>query len=191
MQKAHAQWGMSESQVVSPSLGGASYASSMASSPVPSSTSPLSPSSCRQSPQTPASPVLSDPSSFISSSSNTTSSAVAVQPSLCKPLGPNHEEQGVQFYINRYLIGHPDEPKTAGDLSSTQWLWSPALQDIMAAVGLAGLSNLKSDRNLMTVARQRYGKALRQTGQLIQASKTPDFEVAMRAVVTLAMFEVN
>lgn len=60
----------------------------------------------------------------------------------------------------------------------------------MAAVGLASLSNLRGDHNLMTTARQRYGMALKQTGRLIQTSVTPDFEVTMRSVVMLAMFEV-
>lgn len=109
---------------------------------------------------------------------------------LPTPVDPSLEEQGVQFYINRYLIGHPDEPKTAGDLSSTDWLWDPAVQDVMAAVGLASLSNLRGDHNLMTTARQRYVMALRQTGRLVQTSVTPDFEVTMRSVVMLAMFEV-
>lgn len=42
----------------------------------------------------------------------------------------------------------------------------------------------------MTTARQRYVRALRQTGQIIQTSAVPDFEVTMRGVVMLAMFEV-
>jgi hypothetical protein len=64
------------------------------------------------------------------------------------------------------------------------------VQDIMAAVGLASLSNLRGDTSMMTMARQKYGLALRQTGRLIQASSMPDFEVTMRSVVMLAMFEV-
>jgi hypothetical protein len=60
----------------------------------------------------------------------------------------------------------------------------------MTAVGLASLSNLKSDPNMMTIARQKYGMALRQTRHLIQTSEMPDFEVTMRSVVMLAMFEV-
>ncbi|KAL2680750.1 hypothetical protein Neosp_008353 [[Neocosmospora] mangrovei] len=116
--------------------------------------------------------------------------AIVPPPRLPTPVDPSLEEQGVQFYINRYLIGHPDEPKTPGDLSSTEWLWDPAVQDVMAAVGLASLSNLRGDQNLMTTARQRYGMALKQTGRLIQTSVTPDFEVTMRSVVMLAMFEL-
>lgn len=111
-------------------------------------------------------------------------------PRLPTPMDPSLEEQGIQFYINRYLIGHPDEPKSPGDISSADWIWNPAVQDAMTAIGLASLSNLRSDKTLMTTARQRYGLALRQTGQLIQTSVTPDFDVTMRSVVMLAMFEV-
>ncbi|RSL50620.1 hypothetical protein CEP53_008721 [Fusarium sp. AF-6] len=152
-----------------------------------SSTSPSSLVSHQTSPPTPPSPT-----SYHQTSSTSTAQPVAIvpPPRLPTPVDPSLEEQGVQFYINRYLIGHPDEPKTPGDLSSTEWLWDPAVQDVMAAVGLASLSNLRGDNNLMTTARQRYGVALRQTGRLIQTSVTPDFEVTMRSVVMLAMFEL-
>lgn len=136
------------------------------------------------------------PQSPASSLYHTTSNASTVQPivirppRLSPPIDPSLEEQGVQFYVNRYLIGHPDEPRSPGDLSHTEWLWDPAVQDVMAAVGLASLSNLKDDSSMMTIARQRYGLALRQTGRLVQTSSMPDFEVTMRSVVMLAMFEV-
>ncbi|KAJ3461830.1 hypothetical protein MRS44_010383 [Fusarium solani] len=162
--------------------------SSSASSTAYWSTSPSSLVSHQTSPPTPPSP-----NSYHQTSSSTSAAqpvAVVPPPRLPTPVDPSLEEQGVQFYINRYLIGHPDEPKTPGDLSSTEWLWDPAVQDVMAAVGLASLSNLRGDHNLMTTARQRYGMALKQTGRLIQTSVTPDFEVTMRSVVMLAMFEL-
>ncbi|KAM6519750.1 hypothetical protein FALCPG4_013345 [Fusarium falciforme] len=162
--------------------------SSSASSTTYWSTSPSSLVSHQTSPPTPPSP-----NSYHQTSSSASAAqpvAVVPPPRLPTPVDPSLEEQGVQFYINRYLIGHPDEPKTPGDLSSTEWLWDPAVQDVMAAVGLASLSNLRGDHNLMTTARQRYGMALKQTGRLIQTSVMPDFEVTMRSVVMLAMFEV-
>ncbi|RSL59127.1 hypothetical protein CEP54_007418 [Fusarium duplospermum] len=152
-----------------------------------SSTSPSSLVSHQTSPPTPPSPTSYHQTSSASAAQPVT---VVPPPRLPTPVDPSLEEKGVQFYINRYLIGHPDEPKTPGDLSSTEWLWDPAVQDVMAAVGLASLSNLRGDNNLMTTARQRYGMALRQTGRLIQTSVTPDFEVTMRSVVMLAMFEL-
>ncbi|KAH6687532.1 hypothetical protein EV126DRAFT_432603 [Verticillium dahliae] len=105
-------------------------------------------------------------------------------------IGPSLEERGIQFYVDRYLLGHPDEPKTIGELGSSAWLWNPALQHVMAAVGLAGLSNLTGNADMMAAARQKYGQALRQTGQLIQPPNAPSLEVTIRSVVMLAMFEV-
>jgi hypothetical protein len=100
------------------------------------------------------------------------------------------EEQGIQFYVNRYLIGHPEEPKTAQDVASVPWLWHPSLQDSMTAVGLAGLANLSGNADTMAMARDKYVSALQQTGKLISSSTPPDFYVTMRSVVLLALFEV-
>ncbi|KAF5019784.1 hypothetical protein F66182_8221 [Fusarium sp. NRRL 66182] len=149
-------------------------------------TSPVSITGHQSEPPSPLSPA-----SFY----HTPSSTTAVQPILIQPprlptpVDPSLEEQGIQFYVNRYLIGHPDEPGSPNELPNTEWLWDPSVQDVMTAVGLASLANLKGDSNLMTTARQRYGMALRQTGRLIQTSSMPDFEVTMRSVIMLAMFE--
>ncbi|KPA40109.1 hypothetical protein FLAG1_07005 [Fusarium langsethiae] len=216
IQKAHAQWGVGDSasgglstQTSSSSLA-SSYASNASTHSSSSSstssaslhahsassvtvgwpTSPDSTPSQQTLPPTPSSP--SSSSSIISKSSatNTALAVFAQPPRLPTPIDSSIEDQGIQFYVNRYLIGHPDEPRHPGDLTNTEWLWDPAVQDIMAAVGLASLSNLRGDSSMMTTARQKYGLALRQTGRLIQTSSMPDFEVTMRSVVMLAMFEV-
>jgi hypothetical protein len=166
MQKAHAQWGGEE-----PEAGSS------------------------------ASVTSSEPSQSAISHGNTTSTLgtsptsgsshyvlVPQSPSI-NTLGPSLEEQAVNFYINRYIIGHPDEPRNADELADIPWIWSPLLNDAMVAVGLAGLSNLRADRELMNIARHRYGKALRQTGQLLGSNVAPSHE-AMRLVVMLAIFEV-
>ncbi|CAF3508594.1 unnamed protein product [Fusarium graminearum] len=215
IQKAHAQWGVGESasEGLSTQTSSSSLASSYASNASTHSSSsssaslhthsassfttgwPTSPDSTlnhQTLPPTPSSPSSSSSSSIISKSSAviTTRPVYTQPPRLPTPIDTSIEDQGIQFYVNRYLIGHPDEPRHPGDLTNTEWLWDPAVQDIMAAVGLASLSNLKGDSSMMTVARQKYGLALRQTGRLIQTSSMPDFEVTMRSVVMLAMFEV-
>ncbi|RGP69756.1 hypothetical protein FLONG3_7708 [Fusarium longipes] len=215
IQKAHAQWGVGDSaseglstQTSSSSLA-SSYASNASTHSSSSSTSlnthsstisnaslqagwptsPISTPGQQTFPPTPPSPSSSSTLSK-SSAANPTLHGFTQPPRLPTPIDSSIEDQGVQFYVNRYLIGHPDEPRYPGDLTNTEWLWDPAVQDIMAAVGLASLSNLRSDSSMMTMARQKYGLALRQTGRLIQSSSMPDFEVTMRSVVMLAMFEV-
>jgi hypothetical protein len=69
------------------------------------------------------------------------------------------------------------------------WVGHPALQDIMAATGLAGLANLTANKEMMTMARQKYGSALRATGQVMQRVNTHPL-IIMRGVVMLALFEV-
>lgn len=121
-----------------------------------------------------------------------TSSFALVQasPSISASIGPTLDEQATSFYINRYVIGHPDEPRTAEELIDVPWIWSPILKDAMVALGLAGLSNLRGDTELMTTARGRYGQALRQAGVLMTSNVTPSHE-AMRLIVMLALFEVS
>jgi hypothetical protein len=181
IQKAHAQWGVGE---------GPDDAVSVSPSNSTSSYSPITPASRRASPEALqlTHPRRSSSSSSSSSSSTSTTSLVRIRP----PIVPTFEEQGAHFFINRYIIGHPDEPRTPEEFKSADWATDPALRDVMTAVGLAGLSNLKDDnrRDLMLLARERYGMALRQTGQLVQSRRGPSLEVTMRAIVTLAMFEV-
>lgn len=111
-------------------------------------------------------------------------------PTISASLSQNLDEQATNFYINRYIIGHPDEPRTAQDLSNVPWIWSPILSDAMVAVGLAGISNLNGDAELMTTAQARYGQALRQAGLLLGSNAAPSHE-AMRLIVMLALFEVS
>ena len=185
MQKAHAQWGQEDSDSTSPDP--------PIDEPVRSlSVSSISSPKGRRNSARSASSLQDDqvlPTATADSQTEYESLAVVLA-QLSKPIGPSLEQQGVQFYVNRYLLGHPDEPRSPNDLDSNAWLWSPALQDVMTAVGLASLSNLRQDPQLMATARQKYGTALRQTGQLIQTCKTPSLMLTMRAVVMLVMFEV-
>ncbi|CRK13738.1 hypothetical protein BN1723_001998 [Verticillium longisporum] len=220
IQKAHAQWGHDSASDTASTVAVSTAAVarrpsnstsiSSASPPVqpprPLSVSAVASSSPSTHPEPPKpDPQWSTPSPFQSGglqrspSIGMPSAANAVvvvkeepaEPALSSLLiGPSLEERGIQFYVDRYLLGHPDEPKTIGELGSSAWLWNPALQHVMAAVGLAGLSNLTGNAEMMAAARQKYGQALRQTGQLIQPPNAPSLEVTIRSVVMLAMFEV-
>lgn len=178
MQKAHAQWGVGEE---GPPMTGES-----------SSKSPISAASVTGQARTPSQSLPSPPASHAESAVSTTKQ----QPwnelgSLTgSSVMPTLEEQGFQFYVNRYLVGHPDEPSNSDELKSYEWVYTPALRDISAALGLAGLSNLRNDGELMADARRRYGKALRTAGQLIQSNKAPNVDLTSRLVVMLAMFEL-
>ena len=184
MQKAHAQWGVGEGPDTSSQ---ASTSGSVLNDPS-SSKSPLSLSSHDQSSPTESFP--SPPASHAGSSVTTNQTSTEVS-RLHSSVMPSLDEQGFQFYVNRYLIGHPDEPRNSEELKSYEWLFNPALRDASAALGLAALSNIRGDAELMTDARQRYGKALRTAGELIQSNNAPIIDLASRLVVMLAMFEVG
>ncbi|KAK1520022.1 hypothetical protein CPAR01_15073 [Colletotrichum paranaense] len=208
IKKAHAQWGVTDG-----AENGAERASA-STAPSPPASSPSysrkgSPNSKRSASRSGAANVPSPASSsasFSASPSSTYRSAGSSSPPTLPAVKEEHnresspptlqigstlEEQGVQFYVNRYLIGHPDEPKNGQDLNTEGWIWHPAVQDVMCAVGLAGLHNLTGNAKMMSTAREKYGSALRHTGKLIRPPHTPSIDVTMRAVVALAMFEVR
>ncbi len=61
----------------------------------------------------------------------------------------------------------------------------------MAAVGLAGLSNLTGDKDMNMLAKHHYGLALQNVSSSIQNVAALDLEIIMRAVVMMAMYEVS
>ncbi|WQF75793.1 Putative zn(2)Cys(6) fungal-type DNA-binding domain-containing protein [Colletotrichum destructivum] len=205
IKKAHAQWGVSDSP------GNGLIQASASNAPSPPASSPAysrksTPNSVRAASR-PGPVAALSPASSVASFSSPSSTHHSAGSSSPIPLpvvkqenresspptlhiGPTLEEQGVQFYVNRYLIGHPDEPKSGQDLAAEGWIWHPAVQDVMCAVGLAGLYNLTGNMEMMATAREKYGSALRETGKLIRPPHTPSIDVTMRAVVALAMFEV-
>lgn len=111
-----------------------------------------------------------------------------------RSIDPNLDDRGTQFYISRYLTDQPDGPKTHEELVS-YCASTDAMRNIVIAVGLAGLSNLRGDRDLSLYAREKYVMALRHTGQLVLSSQIRQdamgFGLSVRSVITLALFEVS
>ncbi|KAI6082872.1 hypothetical protein F4821DRAFT_263448 [Hypoxylon rubiginosum] len=165
IQKAHAQWGSSGSPI---DASGSTAASG--SSPA------WATDSAGGSSDSPSSSTSSPPQELISAR-------------LPKKMGLNLEQQGMQFYINRYLMNHPDSPRTH-DQVAAYCAAADTTQNVMIAVGLAGLSNLQGDKNLNLFARSQYVAALKHTGELIAANDPASLIARVRSVVTLALFEV-
>ncbi|KAL1843698.1 hypothetical protein VTJ49DRAFT_398 [Mycothermus thermophilus] len=175
MQKAHAQWGVSEPS----ELGEASGTS----------------------PTTTASPVpirsrSSGPGGAASPSSATLATKQRRRRSLEETqLPPEIKEtpvdKAIRFYIERYIIGLPDEPRTAKDLQGIRWIHSREMRNIMAAVGLAAMSNLSGDKAMNTLAKQHYGQVLQNIASSMKNIAALDLEVVLRAVVIMAVYEVT
>ncbi|KAH8837411.1 hypothetical protein MCOR27_008337 [Pyricularia oryzae] len=200
MQKAHAQWG------AEPAAGSGSNAD-------PNSAAPLG------APVSSSSPVVSSPSSSDSASSPNYSvkplSAVSAkgkrstQPwspqngqqglvpraatwPIPQPqhIGATWQDKGVQFFIDHYVLGLPDEASDITGLRNQPWVFQHTLQQSMAAVGLAGLANLRSSKELSATARQMYGNALRDTGKVLARVQDEPIDFLIRNVLMLAMFEI-
>ncbi|KAI1504205.1 hypothetical protein F5X99DRAFT_53967 [Biscogniauxia marginata] len=173
IQKAHAQWGTSGS----PADGrqGSTSSSDTASPPSEASHSSAS---------------VSAPAAETPSSRTAALSRQVVASKVPRRVEPTLEQRGFQFYLDRYLLNHPDSPKTVTEIADH--LSSDAAQNVMVAVGLAGMSNLLGNKSMSLVSRSKYVMALKQVGQAIATGSNDWSHVAgpVRSIVTLAMFEV-
>ena len=100
-------------------------------------------------------------------------------------------ERGKQFYLHHYVIGLPDEARSGQELQGVNWLHANLTQDIMAAIGLAGLSNLTGDKETGTLAKHHYGLALQSIALTVRNMATADLDLLLRSVIMMAMYEVS
>ncbi|KAH6636274.1 hypothetical protein F5144DRAFT_601032 [Chaetomium tenue] len=145
----------------------------------------MSPSSARSRSSAPEAAVP-PPSTTVTTNSRKTSAGKR----LVKEIYATPVEKGIQFYLEHYVIGLPDEPRAGHELQGVKWFHSRATRDIIAAVGLAGLSNLTGDKELSTLSRYHYGLALRNVSSSVRDPKSLELDLVMRTVVMMAMYEV-
>ncbi|KAI1337870.1 hypothetical protein F5Y15DRAFT_146543 [Xylariaceae sp. FL0016] len=178
IQKAHAQWGGPSGSPIEgdPGSSGSSPTSSTAWTPTtPSADIDNKPPAPRG--QTPAAHAAA---------------RQIVSTRVPRRVEPSLEQRGLQFYIDRYLMNHPDSPRSSNELADYCGS-ADATQNVMIAVGLAGMSNLLGNKSMNVVARTKYVTALKQTGQLIatnSGNQFADIATSLRSIVTLALFEV-
>ncbi|KAI1755538.1 hypothetical protein F4782DRAFT_488884 [Xylaria castorea] len=172
IQRAHAQWGTG-------TPGSPPDDGSEASSP---SSGPTTISPSRRITHAPAGPVSSPP---------TATAQEIIASRIPRRVEPNLDQRGLKFYVERYLLNHPDSPRSP-ELMELYFGNDEAIRNVMIAVGLAGMSNLLGNKSMNLAARSKYVTALKQTGQLIaSASRDPRTIVKpLRSIVTLALFEV-
>jgi hypothetical protein len=126
-------------------------------------------------------------------STPTVSTQEIVASRIPRKVEPNLDQRGLKFYMERYLLNHPDSPRTP-ELMELYFGDADAMRNVMIAVGLAGMSNLLGNKSMNLVARSKYVTALKQTGQLIASTSRNDHGTIMkplRSIVTLALFEVR
>ncbi|KAH6624605.1 hypothetical protein B0J18DRAFT_183739 [Chaetomium sp. MPI-SDFR-AT-0129] len=165
MQKAQAQW-QSETWESS-SSSSSSPDSTRNQEPIPESTAPP-----------PAAVTAND------------SRKPAVSRGLTLEIGPTAVDKAIRFFVDRYVIGLPDEPRAGHELQEVPWVHSPRIRDILAAVGMAGMSNLTGDKEMSTLAKHHYGLALQRMAGAVRDVGSVELEMVMRTVVMMAMYEV-
>ncbi|KAL4872405.1 hypothetical protein BDV12DRAFT_183076 [Aspergillus spectabilis] len=65
-----------------------------------------------------------------------------------------------------------------------------SFRDSVVSVGLAALSNVKRDRGLLSIARQRYGASLRAVRSFVEDPSCGNIDSLMKMILMLSIFEM-
>jgi hypothetical protein len=127
----------------------------------------------------------------------------AIPPSLylnhdIRDLFTTYRDPGLDFFFRRYMTGGCCPSSTTNiqsDIFSAP-LWrgvsrhKPFL-DAISCVGLAGLSNINHDQEMMRKARLKYAMTLQRVHSSLQAPDSSDIGYIVKAVMLLTIFEVS
>ncbi|KAI5863235.1 hypothetical protein GGS23DRAFT_568861 [Durotheca rogersii] len=193
IQKAHAQWGSSGPSPIEVGRISAPASDSVPSSDDPASTLAEAPSaSAPPSPMPFSTPIERWAGQPPSAASDGPSSPPRnlVPARIPRKVDFNIEQRGLHFYISRYLVGHPDSPRTHEQVAGYFLAAANTAQNVMVAVGLAGMSNVLGDRGINMLSRSKYVTALKDTGKLLATVERTGLIPRIRSVIALALFEV-
>jgi len=103
------------------------------------------------------------------------------------------EYQGSGFFFHHYVSEDPTSPISYANylpkLYNHESAYS-ALPCIIAAIGMAGISNMQTDSATMIWARQKHMDVLRSLNSSLQDPKTAKSDVTMMTVILLGLFEL-
>jgi hypothetical protein len=131
--------------------------------------------------------------------SNTPTSSIP--PSLylnhdIRDLVTSARDPGLNFFLQRYMMGACPASNTTIQpdvFSSPIWRgvssYGPFL-DAVSCVGLAGLSNINHDQEMMRMARMKYAKTLQRVHKSLVLDSA-DIGYTVKAVMLLTVFEVS
>lgn len=127
----------------------------------------------------------------------------ALTPSVSAALVSNHHiraivtsagDPGVNFFLKQYMTASFPASSTQPDVySSALWQGLSAYRpflDAISCVGLAGLSNINHDPEMMMMARLKYAVTLRRVMTSLQVLDSADIGYTVKAVMLLTVFEV-
>ncbi|KAL5043505.1 hypothetical protein BDW71DRAFT_199707 [Aspergillus fruticulosus] len=101
------------------------------------------------------------------------------------------DTHGLQFFFQQFSHKPADESLLRGSQAMFRDLdTNISFRNAVVSVGLAALSNVKPDRALLTVARQRYGAALKSVRSIVESQPRGDVAVLLKMIMALAIFEM-
>jgi len=101
---------------------------------------------------------------------------------------------GVAFFLAHYLATVTPRTSTVAEIKNTilyPIYTNQIFFDAVSAVGLAGLSNVRKDQNLMLAARQKYIGTMRHVSSALQTPVNMNIEITLKCIMMLAIFEVD
>ena len=103
------------------------------------------------------------------------------------------EDQATCYFFYNFVSQDPSSLQTYSHVMPTVYRQSSsfnALPNIIEAIGLAGVSNVKQAPQLMAAAGVKYARALRAITASIQDSKEASTDQTLITVMLLGLFEV-
>ena len=111
-----------------------------------------------------------------------------------RTLSPSLDQQALCFFHGNYVLHLGGNSKVHQDylrFLCNQSVNNGAVFSTLAAVGLAGLANIKNAPEIMMIAREKYALALRLTNAALQDPFEAKSNLTLRAVLLLSMYEVS
>ncbi|KAL4881013.1 hypothetical protein BJY04DRAFT_189721 [Aspergillus karnatakaensis] len=101
------------------------------------------------------------------------------------------DAQGLQFFFHHFSTAPWGLPQGEGHNSLFHNLdMDTSFRDSIVSVGLAALSNVRRDRGLLSLARQRYGASLRAVRGFVEDPACANIDSLVKMILMLAIFEM-
>jgi hypothetical protein len=103
-------------------------------------------------------------------------------------------DEGLTFFFTHYVTVASKLANEQVDVTTPLWPWlfmQNRTIDAVSSVGLAGLSNVTKDPNLMLIARRKHSDTLKLVIEELSDTANVDLDMLFKRVVMLIVFEVR
>ncbi|PQE08180.1 Chondroitin AC alginate lyase protein [Rutstroemia sp. NJR-2017a BVV2] len=102
-------------------------------------------------------------------------------------------DEGLTFFFTHYVTVASKVVNEQVDVTTPLWPWlfmQNRTIDAVSSVGLAGLSNVTKDPNLMLIARRKHSDTLKRVIEELSDTANADLDMLFKKVVMLIVFEL-